>query len=168
MFQRISIIIALLLLIGCNQQQHSQTAAADHNTNKPPAADNTGKEKNMAAPKLEAGKNVTFPSGLQIEVKQMGTGNIPKKGEKIRAHYHGTFTNGNKFDSSIERGTPYEFTVGQGQVIQGWDEAFQLLPVGSKARLTIPPDLGYGAQDHGTIPPNSTLIFDVELLAIIQ
>ncbi len=168
MFQKLSIILVLLLLIGCNQQPHSQTAVAGHNSNNPPAENNTNKDKNTAPPKLEAGKNVTLPSGLQIEVKQMGTGNIPKKGEKIRAHYHGTLTNGNKFDSSIERGTPFEFTVGQGQVIQGWDEAFQLLPVGSKARLTIPPDLGYGSQDRGTIPPNSTLIFDVELLAIIQ
>lgn len=80
-------------------------------------------------------------------------------------HYHGLLTNGQKFDSSYDRGQPFDFVLGQGQVIKGWDEGIALLPVGSQAVLIVPPHLGYGDSDMGTIPPNSTLIFYVEVLA---
>ncbi|GIV23974.1 MAG: hypothetical protein KatS3mg025_1633 [Bacteroidia bacterium] len=100
-----------------------------------------------------------------IYVKQKGTGNIPMLGQRIVVHYHGLLTNGQKFDSSYERGQPFEFILGQGQVIGGWEEGFARLPVGTQAVLIVPPDLGYGAEGRGIIPPNATLIFYVEVLA---
>lgn len=98
-------------------------------------------------------------------VHQKGTGNLPKPGQRVVVHYHGQLTNGQKFDSSYERGQPFDFVLGQGQVIKGWDEGIAKLPVGSQAVLIVPPHLGYGDRDMGTIPPNSTLIFYVEVLA---
>jgi FKBP-type peptidyl-prolyl cis-trans isomerase len=100
-----------------------------------------------------------------VYIVEEGKGNMPKQGRKIRAHYHGTLLTGKKFDSSFERGAPFEFTLGQGQVIKGWDEAFARMKVGTKAVLILPPDLAYGERGAGAnIPPNSTLRFDVELL----
>lgn len=118
-------------------------------------------------PIADSSKIVTTPSGLKYYIVQQGTGNKPRPGQKVIAMYHGLLTNGEKFDSSYDRKQPFDFTIGQGQVIRGWDEGFQLLSVGTKAILIIPPDLGYGAQPMGNIPPNSTLIFHVELINII-
>ncbi|MBX3102548.1 MAG: FKBP-type peptidyl-prolyl cis-trans isomerase [Bacteroidetes bacterium] len=98
----------------------------------------------------------------------MGEGRTPVAGDKVVAHYHGLLTNGNKFDSSFDRGKPFSFTVGQGQVIRGWDEGFTLFPVGTRAVLFIPPALGYGSRDIGAIPPNSELVFHVELVDIAE
>jgi peptidylprolyl isomerase len=117
-------------------------------------------------PIADSSKIVTTPSGLRYYIVQQGTGNKPKPGQKVIAMYHGLLANGDKFDSSYDRRQPFEFTLGQGQVIKGWDEGFQYLSVGTKAILIIPPDLGYGAQSTGNIPPNSTLYFHVELLNI--
>ena len=115
----------------------------------------------------EAGKTVTTPSGLQVELLQEGTGPLPKPGQTVTVHYVGTLQDGKKFDSSRDRGQPISFPLGQGQVIRGWDEGLALLKVGSRAKLTIPPQLGYGARGAGggVIPPNATLVFDVELIA---
>ena len=108
---------------------------------------------------------VTLPSGLQYEVLKTGDGQKPGPNDKVRCHYHGTLIDGRVFDSSIERGQPAEFGVSQ--VIRGWTEALQLMNVGSKWRLFIPPDMAYGAHGAGeAIEPNMTLIFDVELLGI--
>ena len=108
---------------------------------------------------------VTLPSGLQYEVLQEGIGAKPKATDKVKCHYHGTLLNGQVFDSSVQRGQPAVFGVNQ--VIKGWVEALQLMSVGSKWRLYIPSELAYGAQGAGnSIEPNSTLIFDVELLGI--
>lgn len=108
---------------------------------------------------------VTLPSGLQYEILQEGDGVKPKATDKVRCHYHGTLLNGQVFDSSVQRGQPAVFGVNQ--VIKGWVEALQLMSVGSKWRLFIPSDLAYGSQGAGnSIEPNSTLIFDVELLGI--
>ncbi len=108
---------------------------------------------------------VTLPSGLQYEVLQEGEGAKPKATDKVKCHYHGTLLNGQVFDSSVQRGQPAVFGVDQ--VIKGWVEALQLMSVGSKWRLYIPSGLAYGAQGAGnSIEPNSTLIFDVELLGI--
>lgn len=105
-------------------------------------------------------------SGLQYEVVTLGNGAIPKASDQVQVHYHGTLMNGNVFDSSVSRGEPATFGVTQ--VIQGWVEALQLMPVGSKWKLYIPSELAYGAQGAGqSIGPHTTLVFEVELLAIV-
>jgi FKBP-type peptidyl-prolyl cis-trans isomerase FklB len=103
-------------------------------------------------------------SGLQYKVIKEGSGASPKATDQVRTHYHGTFIDGNVFDSSVERGEPAVFPVNG--VISGWTEALQLMKVGSKWQLYVPSDLAYGVRGRGEIPPNSTLIFDVELLGI--
>jgi FKBP-type peptidyl-prolyl cis-trans isomerase FklB len=109
---------------------------------------------------------VTLPSGLQYEIITQGSGSIPTASDSVKVHYHGTLVDGNVFDSSVSRGEPATFGVTQ--VISGWVEALQLMPVGSKWKLFIPSDLGYGAQGAGqAIAPHSTLIFEVELLDIV-
>lgn len=110
---------------------------------------------------------VELPSGLQYQVLKQGNGAKPKATDKVKCHYHGTLINGTVFDSSVQRGQPAVFGVNQ--VIPGWVEALQLMPVGSKWRLFIPSNLAYGEQGAGEmIEPNSTLIFDVELLDIVK
>ena len=106
-------------------------------------------------------------SGLKYIMIKEGKGPKPKMGQTVSVHYAGYLTNGQKFDSSYDRNQPIEFPIGTGRVIKGWDEGIMLLNVGAKAKLIIPPDLGYGARGAGgVIPPNATLIFDVELLEI--
>ena len=110
---------------------------------------------------------VELPSGLQYEILKQGTGEKPTAADKVKCHYHGTLINGTVFDSSVQRGEPATFGVSQ--VIPGWVEALQLMPVGSKWRLFIPSALAYGEHGAGdVIEPNSTLIFDVELLDIVK
>ena len=107
-----------------------------------------------------------LPSGLQYQVINEGDGDLPSLTDEVKCHYHGSLVDGTVFDSSIERGQPAVFPVNG--VIQGWVEALQLMPVGSKWRLYVPPELGYGQQGAGgVIGPNSTLVFDVELLEIV-
>ena len=109
-------------------------------------------------------------TGLKyILVKKNEAGALPMKGKQVQVHYTGYFTDGKIFDSSVKRGEPLPFTLGIGQVIKGWDEGIALLHVGEKARLVIPHDLAYGIEGSGqTIPPMSTLIFDVELVSITE
>jgi FKBP-type peptidyl-prolyl cis-trans isomerase len=121
----------------------------------------------IAAATKKATKIVTTPSGLKYTILKAGTGAKPKPGQEVFVHYTGTLTNGKKFDSSRDKGTPFSFKVGAGQVIPGWDEALSTMKVGERRKLTIPPKLGYGAAGAGgVIPPNATLIFDVELLKL--
>lgn len=106
-------------------------------------------------------------STLQIEHLVDGTGAAPAAGQTMSVHYTGWLTDGTKFDSSVDRGTPFEFSLGRGQVIAGWDQGVAQMKVGGKAKLTIPPELGYGARGAGgVIPPNATLVFEVELLGV--
>jgi peptidylprolyl isomerase len=107
---------------------------------------------------------MTTASGLQYEEFEEGVGEHPKPGDIVSVHYTGELTNGKVFDSSVARGEPISFALGRGQVIPGWDEGIALMKKGGKARLTIPPHLGYGPRATGPIPANSTLIFDVELV----
>jgi FKBP-type peptidyl-prolyl cis-trans isomerase len=104
---------------------------------------------------------------MKIEKINSGNGKSPKTGETVTVHYTGWLTNGVKFDSSVDRNDPFTFVLGTGQVIRGWDEGVATLKVGDKARFTIPPELAYGKAGYpGLIPPDSTLIFEVELLSI--
>jgi peptidylprolyl isomerase len=106
-------------------------------------------------------------SGLEYVETQAGTGSQAKAGDLVRVHYTGKFLDGKVFDSSVSRGEPLEFPLGKGRVIKGWDEGIALMNVGGKATLTIPPQLAYGESGAGgVIPPNATLIFDVELVGI--
>ena len=107
------------------------------------------------------------PSGLQYQDKTVGTGPVAKAGQLVSVHYTGWLPNGSKFDSSRDRNEPFQFPLGGHQVIAGWDEGVAGMHVGGRRLLVIPPDLGYGARGAGgAIPPNSTLVFDVELLGV--
>ena len=111
--------------------------------------------------------SITTPSGLVMEELVVGTGAEAKSGQDVSVHYTGWLTNGKKFDSSKDRGDPFVFPLGQGHVIKGWDEGVQGMKVGGKRKLTIPPAMGYGARGAGgVIPPDATLVFEVELLGV--
>jgi peptidylprolyl isomerase len=124
-----------------------------------------------AAMAQAAGATITTPSGLKITDTKVGAGATPKPGQICVMHYTGWLyeggAKGRKFDSSVDRGQPFEFPLGRRQVIAGWDEGVATMKVGGKRTLIIPPELGYGARGAGgVIPPNATLIFDVELLDV--
>jgi FKBP-type peptidyl-prolyl cis-trans isomerase len=113
-----------------------------------------------------AGEAVTA-SGLKYVDQVVGAGDVAVAGKTVSVHYTGWLENGKKFDSSVDRGQPFSFPLGAGRVIKGWDEGVQGMKVGGKRKLTIPSDLGYGSRGAGgVIPPNATLIFDVELLGV--
>jgi len=125
----------------------------------------------LASAACDCGKHkkaVTTPSGLSYTDTKVGEGASPKKGQTVTVHYTGWLQqNDQKFDSSLDRREPFSFTLGEGQVIPGWDEGVATMKVGGKRKLTIPAELAYGARGMpGTIPPNATLVFDVELLGV--
>lgn len=120
-----------------------------------------------AGPPPVEGDTMTMESGLKYIVLQEGSGAQPEAGQTVQVHYTGWLTDGSKFDSSRDRGEAFSFALGQGRVIRGWDLGVADMQVGEQRRLIIPPELGYGARGFpGAIPPNATLIFDVELLDI--
>lgn len=121
----------------------------------------------VAAAEKKGSKMVTTTSGLKYIDLVVGKGVSPTKGKKVKVHYTGTLENGTKFDSSVDRNEPFVFIIGEGQVIKGWDEGVMSMKVGGKRKLVIPSNLGYGARGAGgVIPPNATLLFDVELLDV--
>ena len=116
---------------------------------------------------MSADKSQILASGLRITDIEIGSGPEAVAGQTVVVHYRGTLENGKQFDASYDRGKPFTFPLGRGQVIKGWDEGVQGMKVGGKRKLVIPPELGYGSRGAGgVIPPNATLIFDVELLDI--
>ena len=124
-------------------------------------------EENLAEEALTEETLVTTDSGLQYVDITEGTGAMPQAGQRVTVHYTGTLEDGTKFDSSRDRGRPFTFQIGVGQVIKGWDEGVSTMRVGGQRKLAIPAELGYGSRGAGgVIPPNATLIFDVELLRI--
>jgi peptidylprolyl isomerase len=158
--QRKSLFIAVSVLVAVVCCAQTQTT---HTTTKKPTT--TAPNPNM--PTKVTGEGTKTASGLQYWEIKAGTGATAAAGQKVKVDYTGWLTNGKKFDSSVGTGHPFEFTLGAGQVIKGWDEGVAGMKVGGKRQLRIPPDLAYG--DHGAagvIPPNATLIFDVQLLGV--
>ena len=128
-----------------------------------------GPEQAGAKEKPAVAKTVTTASGLKYVDVKVGSGVSPVKGKQVKVHYTGTLENGKKFDSSVDRNEPFTFVIGVGQVIPGWDEGVMNMKVGGKRKLIIPSKLGYGAAGAGgDIPPNATLLFDVELLDVAK
>ena len=156
LFVVIGIAAVLIVVAGVLIWNASRSAAPSSSTaqSTPPQSTSVNQE-------------VTLPSGLKVVDLVVGTGAQPKAGQTVTVHYTGTLTDGKKFDSSKDRNQPFSFALGVGQVIKGWDEGVATMKVGGKRKLTIPPELGYGASgSSGVIPPNATLIFEVELLSI--
>ena len=180
-FALIATALAAIVLAGCgdDNKSSSKTPAASASavaSVKPapsaaanPTAAGTAQQSDGNAPGIPVltGPIQTTASGLQYIDEKVGDGASPKATDRVTVNYTGWLTDGKKFDSSVDRGQPFVFTIGRGQVIGGWDQGVATMKVGDKVRLTIPPELGYGARGAGgVIPPNATLIFEVELLGV--
>ena len=147
--RRLTVLLpVILLLVSCNLNDFRSRPVTDPNGF-------------AAALDVQPEKLTTSPTGLRFRDLAPGSGPVVKAGQTAKVRYTGWLTNGHKFDSGV-----YSFTLGQQQVIEGWDEGLEGMRVGGRRKLVIPAELGYGAQDMGEIPPNSTLVFDVELLGI--
>ena len=155
-----------LLLVVAQLTPVNNSALADQLSKTEPAIVAQSTTNNPIV-KETAADIVTTPSGLKYKELSEGTGATPQKGQTVVVHYTGTLEDGTKFDSSRDRNSPFSFKLGLGQVIKGWDEGLSTMKVGGRRELIIPADLGYGVRcAGGVIPPNATLIFDVELLKI--
>lgn len=171
MLKFVFVTMILLLVVGAAAADESDSAKAVVTEKTEITSQSQEKPADTAAVKKEemAPKEITTESGLKYIVLKEGAGAVPKKGDMVKAHYTGWLVNGTKFDSSVDRGEPLQFQVGVGKVIKGWDEALLSMKVGEKRKLTIPGDLAYGKRGYpGVIPPDATLIFDVELLEIVK
>ena len=156
-------IIPLLITFSCNKEEAAKNSTAEISAQK---QTESASQSSIQQPVSEENM-ITTASGLQIIVLQKGSGQEAQMGNIVSVHYTGQFENGTKFDSSVDRGQPFQFTLSKGQVIDGWIEGVSGMRIGEKRKLIIPPHLAYGEQGHpGGIPPNSTLIFEVELLGV--
>ena len=161
------VIVVCVVVLVVSQFTNQPKASADRLTQNQPQIAQVTEKPTSNIMSDDDNKAVTTASGLKYVVINEGTGAAPKTGQTVVVHYTGTLEDGTKFDSSRDRGQPFSFKLGVGQVIKGWDEGLSTMKVGDRRQLTIPPELGYGARGAGgTIPPNATLIFDVELLKI--
>lgn len=165
------VIVFVVVLVGMlgiylvlNQNKQSTSDLNLNPTPQPTAAIITGIEVSPSPSVINMNDFQATQSGLKLKDNIVGTGKEVKSGDTVTVNYLGTLENGTKFDSSYDRKTPFTTQIGVGQVIKGWDEGIIGMKVGGKRTLIIPPDLGYGNQAAGSIPPNSTLIFEVELL----
>ncbi|MGB3655631.1 MAG: FKBP-type peptidyl-prolyl cis-trans isomerase [Rivularia sp. (in: cyanobacteria)] len=168
--KRVGFVLLCVVFLGCAQisTEAPDTNASQNTIQESPASTTVADSTTTKASdnKMSDGI-VTTPSGLKYEVLKEGTGETPKSGQNVTVHYTGTLEDGTKFDSSRDRGQPFQFKIGQGQVIKGWDEGLSTMKVGGRRNLIIPPELGYGSRGAGgVIPPNATLNFDVELLGV--
>jgi len=159
MLQRIYLLFIICVFISCkdDSSENSNINLSEQTDLKKQSAQTDQVEDNMELTE----------TGLRYKDILVGDGESPKVGDKVVVHYTGTLEDGTKFDSSVDRGQPFEFPIGTGRVIKGWDEGVMSMKVGGKRQLVIPPNLGYGERGAGkVIPPNATLIFDVELIKI--
>ena len=163
-FMLLCVVVLVLSQIGSKQDS---AVAANLTPTTPASTSFTENNILIASNTMSDAKTVTTPSGLQYVELEKGTGATPKTGDTVVVHYVGTLEDGKKFDSSRDRGQPFSFKLGVGQVIKGWDEGLSTMKVGDRRQLIIPSELGYGSRGAGgAIPPNATLLFDVELLEI--
>ncbi|MFN6565852.1 FKBP-type peptidyl-prolyl cis-trans isomerase [Dendronalium sp. ChiSLP03b] len=164
----VGFMLACVVVLVLAQVGSKQDAIAANLTQTTPAPTSVTENNILIASKPMSDDNVvTNPSGLQYKDLKEGTGVTPQRGQTVTVHYTGTLEDGTKFDSSRDRGQPFKFKIGVGQVIQGWDEGVGSMKVGGRRQLIIPSELGYGSRGAGgVIPPNATLIFDVELLEV--
>lgn len=162
-------VCALILVVSQWTSAAPTAFAAPSHQSKQPESTPIVAESTLEEPTVQAADSdyTTTDSGLKYREISAGTGESPKKGQMVTVHYTGTLEDGTKFDSSRDRNQPFKFRIGVGQVIKGWDEGVATMRAGGRRELIIPPDLGYGARGAGgVIPPNATLLFDVELLGI--
>jgi peptidylprolyl isomerase len=160
-------LLCVVVLVVAQVGNKVNSAVAANLTETTPASTSVTQNQTLIASNTMSDNVVTTPSGLKYIELEEGTGATPERGQTVVVHYTGTLENGNKFDSSRDRNSPFEFKIGTGQVIKGWDEGLSTMKVGGRRQLIIPAELGYGSRGAGgVIPPNATLLFDVELLGI--
>ena len=163
----VGLAILFALVASACAPTNQPTSQSGAQASSPPPNPATNEPAQQPASQPSTGSEIIAPSGLKHVDEVVGTGESPQPGDFVKVHYVGTLENGTQFDSSRDRNEPFVFQIGVGQVIPGWDEGVMSMKVGGKRRLIIPPDLGYGPQGQGNvIPPNATLIFEVELLEI--